>query len=89
MGLPAKELRAALGDRIFKNILVTKHLSDVITANPLVESDHWDLNPHLNILHLINKVIAACNEECEDLTPTEQDVMLVWLTLMVYHGKVT
>ena len=89
MSFLPKELRAALGDRIYKNMLVSKHLVDVVTTNPLKEEDHWDLNPHLNILYLTNKVIEACKQECEELTPSEHDVMLVWLTLMVYHGKVT
>jgi len=84
-----KELRVALGDRIYKNLLVSKHLAAVVAANPITEEDHWDLNPHLNIMYLTNKVIAACKEECEDLVPSEHDVTLMWLTMLVYHGKVT
>ncbi len=88
MSFLPKELRVALGDRIYKSLLIGEHLSDVVAANPLSEEDHWDLNPHLNILHLTDKVIAACKEECEELAPSQQDVLLMWLTMMVYHGKV-
>ncbi len=87
MSFSPKELRAALGDRVYKSMLVSKHLAEVVAANPIVAEDHWDLNPHLNILHLIDKVVVACKEECEDLVPTERDVMLTWLTSVVYHGK--
>lgn len=81
------EFRLALGERVYRTLIVGKHLRDIVEANPITKDDQMDLNPHLNIKHLINKVIDICKNQ-DDLEVDESYVMLYWLTLVVYHGKV-
>jgi hypothetical protein len=75
-------IKANLKD-LAKNLLIGEMLDEYLSSNGLPE-DPMDLNPQLNVIRTTESVVAMV--EKEGITCTHEDVMLYWLTTLVYDG---
>lgn len=66
-----------------KSFLIGEKLAEYLTLHGLPE-DPMDLNPQLNIVRTTESVVPMV--EAEGITCTHEDVMLYWLTMLVYGG---
>lgn len=75
-------IRNGKGDLV-KSMLAQKHLTDYLLANPLDPDEDMDLNPHLHVDYICDRICERMSNE-ENISVTKQEVMLLWLTLNIY-----
>lgn len=80
-----KLMREYMGDDIVKWMLIPIELRVYLTKNPIKPKEDFDLNPHLNILHICKEVSKRIADE--GIQCTTEEVMQCWLTIAVYHGE--
>lgn len=77
------KLQTALGKDIAMNAAINHFMDEIWNKKPIVP-DPLDLNPHLEVIEIVNSVIKKVEEV--GLTCTSSDVMLSWLSNSVHYG---
>lgn len=80
-----KLMREYMGDEIVKWMLIPIKLREYLTKEPIKPKEDFDLNPHLNIIHICKEISKQMKEE--DIECIYEEVMQCWLTIAVYHGE--
>ena len=65
-------------------MLLQEQLLDYLEANPLNPEDDFDLNPHLHIDYICDRIVERMSN-VEHLTVSKEQVLLFWLTNQIYN----
>lgn len=70
-----------------KNMCLDILLKEYLEAHPLDPENDFDLNPHIQILHICKQVSELVVKE--GFNCTHDEVMLMWLTTSIYAEQVS
>jgi len=69
---------------LLKSMLLQEQLLDYLEANPLNVEDETDLNPHLHLDYICDRIVERMSN-VEHLSVSKEQVLLFWLTNQIYN----